>query len=117
MKHSPTPWITGPSGKSIISSLNQLIARCKNESDAKRIVACVNAFDGIENPEQWVAMAKTHIAASEAQAKQSKRLENQLEQLGKIAHAIANHVRPLEEQVKMKRTINAILGNNAGGGK
>jgi hypothetical protein len=26
--------------------------------DAERIVACVNAMDGIENPEEWVVAAK-----------------------------------------------------------
>ena len=28
------------------------------EKDAKRIVACVNALEGIENPEEWVEQAK-----------------------------------------------------------
>ena len=124
MKHTPTPWNVAQTDdeltviiESSVTYHEDAVAMELNEANAFRICACVNAMDGIDDPEQWVAVAKTHIAASEAQANQNKRLKDQLEQLGKIAHAIANYVRPLEEQVKMKRTINAILGINAGGGK
>ncbi len=51
------------------------------EKDAKRIVACVNACAGIDAPEQWVAIAKTHIEVSEAQANQNQRLKAEIEQL------------------------------------
>jgi hypothetical protein len=120
MKHTPTPWVTRDYGAEVLilnENLDDRVADVFETGDAERIVACVNAMAGIDNPEQWIAVAKTHMNASEAQAKQNKRLQDQLDQLGKIALAIANYVRPLEEQVNMKRTINAILGNKAGGSK
>lgn len=41
------------------------VAIAHGEANAARIVACVNALEGIDEPGQWVAMAKQHIVASE----------------------------------------------------
>lgn len=124
MKHTPTPWNVAQTDdeltviiESSVTYHEDAVAMELNEANAFRICACVNAMDGIDDPEQWVAVAKTHIAASEAQAEQNKLLKVQLEQLGEIAYDLANHVSSIEERGVWKTAINAILGNSAGGGK
>jgi hypothetical protein len=57
------------------------VAIASGEANAARIVACVNAMAGIDDPEQWVAMAKTHIDASEYQSAQNRRLQEERDEL------------------------------------
>ena len=70
-EHSPEPW-TAVSGTehtrySIIlychtgSCPEQAVAKDVSKADASRIIACVNALAGIEDPEKWVDRAKGAI--------------------------------------------------------
>ena len=86
-------------------------------ANAERIVACVNAFDGIEDPKHFInqtnKLQEEHIELRS----EIKRLREQINQLENLAHEIVTvnckqHVAP-----SWRGKINAILGNNAGGGQ
>lgn len=63
MKHTPGPWIVGR--RDILDDLQirtpdgQLIGACESETDpeanAARIVACVNALEGVKDPAALMA--------------------------------------------------------------
>lgn len=69
-KHTPEPW--HQFAFEVYDDDNCIIADCGYAADvfgkegmkanAARIVACVNALAGIENPEEWVKEAKELIA-------------------------------------------------------
>ena len=56
MSHTAEPWAAF--GKQVINAEQQIIAQCKTEEDAARIVACVNAMQGIEDPEEFIQEAE-----------------------------------------------------------
>ena len=59
MNHTPEPWTAF--GKQVIETASadrKIIVQCKSEADAARIVACVNAMQGIEDPEQFMQEAE-----------------------------------------------------------
>ncbi len=69
MNHTPTPWKLSDRSKSVfvsekgnvIGSTNgSAFALSTDYANAARIVECVNAFDGIENPAQFIAVAKQY---------------------------------------------------------
>jgi len=93
-KHTPGPWclvIDGEENKYRIISeyTEENIYGIKLHRRAtiiqlntfKRIVACVNAMEGIDDPKQWVAMARSHMDASSAQSDQNKRLKSERDDL------------------------------------
>ena len=69
-KHTPEPW--HQFAFEVYDGDNCIIADCGYAEDiigkdgmkanAARIVACVNALAGIENPEEWVKQAKLLMA-------------------------------------------------------
>lgn len=76
-KHTPEPWIVKPRTvirngfiEKTISVVNstQDEAICdvykSEKNNADRIVACVNAMEGIEDPEHWVKLAKEKLASA-----------------------------------------------------
>jgi hypothetical protein len=85
MKHTTEPWehevLEVYSKERLVADCGHIEGDPENISNASRIVACVNALAGIEEPEQWVAMAKSHIDASEAQADQNQRLKAERDNL------------------------------------
>jgi methyl-accepting chemotaxis protein len=142
MKHTPTPWKvdTGSARDEymyVLGASNETIAELyvidrgiQMKANAERIVACVNVMAGIEDPEQWVLNAKRLMEAqriidvSEKIASNSEQLQAELEQANKkleemesLAHAIADHLPSIPDQIKMRVRINTILGINAGGAK
>ena len=76
MKHTPTPWYTNEDRPHVIDSdtlkgiagalgafyeADQEVGNEQDVANAARIVACVNAFDGIENPQHYIdEMRKLH---------------------------------------------------------
>lgn len=94
--HTPEPWrfnqeemkIKGTGdfwGRDVIANFSPKMDYSRGMgtqfANAARIVACVNAMKGIDDPEQWVAMAKTHMDASEYQAAQNRRLKEERDEL------------------------------------
>jgi len=80
MKHTPEPWRLGPVGPSRThtqisgegwSSFASVVTKMASEenlseqgvANAQRIIDCVNAMAGIENPEEFVRTAKTYTNA------------------------------------------------------
>lgn len=71
MKHTPTPWKLRHDDTLIVSdndNTEETICRFfdryeddfpNSKANAARIAACVNALEGIENPEQWIATSKS----------------------------------------------------------
>lgn len=57
-------------------------------ANAARIVACVNACAGIEDPEQWIAISKSHFEASELQAAQNDRLKKERDEAYDLLKAL-----------------------------
>lgn len=65
-KHTPEPWEVGMSGlsftngKIVLGRVNysHLIDEGEPKANAQRIVSCVNAMHGIENPSEWVKTVK-----------------------------------------------------------
>jgi hypothetical protein len=70
MKHTPTPWSLGkesPYGTLIWYNQGKDIVPFDGDggfehADAERIVACVNAFDGIEDPQHYIDEMKELLA-------------------------------------------------------
>lgn len=93
-KHTPTPWEIGSSKRSVISSNPanpKVIARMnfaglghgiyfddEPEANAQRIVTCVNACEGIDNPAEYIErlkqMYKTAYQGSEDRDKKIQAL-------------------------------------------
>lgn len=48
-KHTPAPWQTqyGPNGAYILDAQGRVVGSAREESDARRIVAAVNAVEGL----------------------------------------------------------------------
>lgn len=161
MKHTSTPWVfnffemkikgTGDvEGRTVIANLSANMdytrgwnTQCAN---AQRIIACVNALEGIEDPQQFVDVAKSHIESSaleEAHKRVSSLIEENIslidarnnlltaignlmkqhEELEKLVHEIINegHFETAEalngeNKVKYRTRLNSILGIAAGGG-
>ena len=67
-KHTPGPWVldgqrTGGIARHIPrSTMYDDVATAYSNTDAARIVECVNALDGVENPAEFVRIAKELIA-------------------------------------------------------
>ena len=105
-------------------SLTYQVAGLNREQEtelANRIVACVNAFDGIEDPQKWVEEVKNFYAENReqivARKQELEQTNKRLEEMGSLAHAITDHLPSIPDQIKMRVRINTILGINAGGGK
>jgi len=63
MNHTTEPWAAF--GRQVIETISadrKIIVQCKTEEDAARIVACVNAMQGIEDPEAFVQEAKSSLS-------------------------------------------------------
>jgi hypothetical protein len=63
---TPGPWRTNRFGAihATVNGERVTVAGClKTRADAERIVACVNALDGIENPIEWVAAMRAKVQA------------------------------------------------------
>jgi hypothetical protein len=61
MRHTAEPWAAF--GKQVIETVSadrKIIVQCKTEEDAERIVDCVNAMQGIEDPEPFMQTALTY---------------------------------------------------------
>jgi plasmid stabilization system protein ParE len=79
MSHTKEPW--GYIECGYIYSGDDFVADCRHvfdlrkraEKDAKRIIACVNAMAGIENPEQYIKSLQA----------ENKRLREALEEIAK----------------------------------
>jgi len=59
MIRSTEPWAAF--GKQVINADQQIIAQCKTEEDAARIVACVNALRGIKDPRAFAQAGRAAI--------------------------------------------------------
>lgn len=76
-KHTPTPWEVGASKRSVIkadgqnskviaamrtsdSIINGSFADGEPEANAARIVQCVNACEGLDDPEKWIKHQKEY---------------------------------------------------------
>jgi hypothetical protein len=69
-KHTPEPWITKVYEENqtrILGPIEEdgnrhwigdIIGPLSNKANAKRIVECVNAFEGIENPAEFISNLK-----------------------------------------------------------
>jgi tagatose-1,6-bisphosphate aldolase len=57
--HSPEPW--DYSRKFIFDNEACIVADCADRQDAARIVACVNACEGIEDPEDFIKTAEKAV--------------------------------------------------------
>lgn len=55
-KHTPEPWVIGSSNSIWANGLVQ--AQAMSNANAARIVACVNALEGIDNPASFVEVVK-----------------------------------------------------------
>ena len=70
MKHTKEPWVT--ENELIDSAEGYAVARChwgngdQGEEDAKRIVACVNACVGMENPVEEIAELRKQLVWHDA---------------------------------------------------
>jgi hypothetical protein len=71
-KHTPTPWTFSPEVKVIGNDLlfesvatihRALLKKGVYEANGKRIVECVNAMEGIEEPAEFMDIVKTIITA------------------------------------------------------
>lgn len=103
--HTPSPWSIGTSGSTIIyanSNFGKVIARVfdndtlvrkkfnDGEADAniKRIVECVNACDGIDNPHTFIKYAKETLESgalhNAAYAREIEELRNKINELESI---------------------------------
>lgn len=135
MKHTPTPWHISEDGPHIIDAptLKGLAGACgamfkgedePNEEDvanAERIVTCVNAFDGIENPQHYIdemkKLHKEYIHEAIELRSENKRLREQIDQFEKLAHDIVSKHCNLEVTPGLRRQINDIIGIKVGGAK
>ena len=97
--HTPTPWcfaeeslnndgmpetvICGLNGRAAIAVTLDLDENNPGmrEANARRIVACVNAFDGIEDPELWVAQMRYMDSDHTISLRIIDRLEQQRDEL------------------------------------
>lgn len=71
-KHTPEPWYND--GKVIVGSTPKYgrIGGAHDPEDAIRIVSCVNALAGKENPEKWVKKAEKALEDKEKHEEQMK---------------------------------------------
>lgn len=58
---SPTPWHAGDSA--IAGNDGATVAYVTNDAEGRRIVSCVNALDGIEDPAATLAEVRAVLAA------------------------------------------------------
>ena len=61
MKHTPEPW--EQSGTNIIDSRGFYLGECRSEKGAARIVACVNACAGMEDPAKEIFRLHAELQA------------------------------------------------------
>ena len=57
-KHTPTPWSISPRYPYHICNDFRMVANCETQIDAARIVQCVNACDGIYEPEMFIRVMR-----------------------------------------------------------
>ena len=106
-KHTPEPWDSvhehgaWEGYHEPDSGEFQITFRAKTEADAARIVACVNAMAGIENPEQWVKEQKEYrdqMANSSLSAEIIKR--QRLERLHEFqVNQLVNQLNQLKNEI------------------
>lgn len=64
-KHTPGPWaIQRPLDKIVVATSNGVAAEVKfnnREANAARIVECVNALEGVENPARAIELAREQL--------------------------------------------------------
>lgn len=123
MKHSPEPWkvLESHPGKVIADSHNQFVAdKVMNgddygEADAKRIVDCVNALTGIENP---VKMRQTWDIVKELELDAYHKLKEEHDNFIELVREMRSHQKEyfknrtrssLEKSKELERTIDLVL--------
>ncbi len=133
--HTKTPWrfdllsmrIKGSGDvdqRTVIANLSPkmdysrgMTTQCAN---ANRIVSCVNAMDGIEDPQHYIDEMKrlheSYIRETIELRNENKYLNQQVSQLEATAHHVINYIPELEKP-GWRVKVNAILGIAAGGGK
>jgi hypothetical protein len=90
MKHSPEPWTTDPYGNyvkdgkriTVCQFGGVMIDYINRQANSKRIVACVNAMEGIDDPKKlrqsWDAVKHLKLDAYEAMKAERDLLEELL---------------------------------------
>ncbi len=117
--HTPEPWEVGTSGTAVTNgkmvicriSDSHLLDEGEAEANTKRIVECVNALKGIDNPSQWVPYAadctvrihnfETHIESlkntNEIANEHITKLKAERDDLNVCTKDMAQHITLIEE--------------------
>lgn len=101
-KHTPEPWQQGLTKHYIVngeSNLHIAVCHYENEANAARIVACVNAMRGIENPQSFIETVKhLKLDAYETAKQRADAFEQECKSLTKKHGAAMKEISELVHQ-------------------
>lgn len=112
-KHTPEPWHVGDhpsSSEDVLDSAGDLIARCRTDADAGRIVACVNACSGLDTT--LLESSGDIATAAKEQAKHIASIEQQRDQLRAALEEIVDY--PSLDAPELQRIARAALAATEG---
>lgn len=84
-KHSPEPWSLE---KGLITGADGLLLTSRMDANAKRIVECVNAFEGIKYPSEFMEVVKK--LELDAYKALEKKHADVIELLSTLDHLLSN---------------------------
>lgn len=91
-KHTPEPWTVREfyNNYVITHGVNDIVLEVNNEHNSKRIVECVNAFEGVENPSEWRTIQGERIRENVSLKQERDDLKGLLKELDNILESNGN---------------------------
>jgi len=111
-EHRPEPWQVD--NLRVEDSAKSIVALTQSEANAKRIVACVNACEGISDPEKWIEVARNLADDSLKVVANNDALVEALQKIADLAIApMVDMADPAEDQARDWSNVAATAWNTA----